>query len=288
MGTHCRTGKFRRHRTEARLWLTPWLAASQAMQLFQFIFLDKQKTLQDSGMLQAAQDAIAWDKPFQLLLFPEGTLVSRLTRPKSAAFAEKSGIVSQTPFSRGRCFDRSLTLRCLVQADLENMLLPRSTGLQYCLRTLSLAMPNLSLYDITIGYEGVPMAGYAQDYFTLRTIFGLRTPPPRVHLHLRKYDLRDVPIGRVRRDATKEELERELTEPERVEFQEWVRARWREKDELMHRFCTEGGFGGVDGSDKVDSRVVRVRMRAKDWFMMVVFPFGWFVLFRLVVWARSG
>lgn len=65
----------------------------QAMQLFQFIFLNKKKTLQKSSLYKTAQRAMQDKLPFALLLFPEGTLVSRLTRPKSASFAKTTGIV---------------------------------------------------------------------------------------------------------------------------------------------------------------------------------------------------
>ena len=57
-----------------------------------------------------------------LLIFPEGTLVSRLTRPKSKAFADKEGSV-----------------------DRKNMLLPRSTGILFALRTLAAELDDLHL-----------------------------------------------------------------------------------------------------------------------------------------------
>ncbi|KAM0788721.1 hypothetical protein ACM66B_002814 [Microbotryomycetes sp. NB124-2] len=246
-----------------------------AMQLFQFVFLDKKHTLQQGGLLQVAENAVAWNRPFQLLLFPEGTLVSRLTRPKSASFAKTSGI-----------------------EDLKNTLLPRSTGLLYCLRTLSLAMPDLSLYDVTIGYDGVPAAGYAQDFYTLKTIFGLRTPPPRVHLHLRRYDIRQVPIGQIRQGRTTEQLEQDVTEDERTRFQQWTLDRWREKDEFMQSFYETGSFERVaqahaaaaDGNKKASGdviRIVRVKMRTSDTARLVSVALAMFVFVRLVSWTMS-
>ncbi|KAK4056554.1 hypothetical protein OIO90_002402 [Microbotryomycetes sp. JL221] len=245
-----------------------------AMQLFQFVFLDKKHTLQQSNLLQVAKNAVAWNKPFQLLIFPEGTLVSRLTRPKSASFAKTAGI-----------------------DDLKNMLLPRSTGLLYCLRTLSLAMDDLSLYDVTIGYEGVPAAGYAQDFFTLKTIFGLKTPPPQVHLHLRRYEVKDLPIGIVKRDRTKEQLEQDVTETDKTEFQEWTRSRWREKDDLLQTFYDTGRFESessetnpVQGTSsnavnvkrrKQQSKVVRIETRWRDWAKLASVPVA------LFVWAHQ-
>jgi lysocardiolipin and lysophospholipid acyltransferase len=57
-----------------------------------------------------------------LLIYPEGTLVSVLTRPTSKKFADKVGI-----------------------EDCTNLLLPRSTGLLFCLRSLAADVPDLQL-----------------------------------------------------------------------------------------------------------------------------------------------
>lgn len=59
------------------------------------------------------------------------------------------------------------------QDDLSNLLLPRSTGLLWSLRSLYTVTPKLSLYNLTIGYPYVPNLGYAQDYYTLTSTFGL-------------------------------------------------------------------------------------------------------------------
>ena len=69
--------------------------------------------------------------PFWLLIFPEGTNLSKNTRAKSKSWAAKTG-----------------------QDDLEHLLLPRYTGLLFCLRELQGSVE--WLYDCTMGYEGVP------------------------------------------------------------------------------------------------------------------------------------
>lgn len=73
------------------------------MQIYRFIFLarswasDKlQLSIKLSKLGKRAEDN---DKPFALILFPEGTLVSKDTRPISRKFAEKLGIVSPPFFS---------------------------------------------------------------------------------------------------------------------------------------------------------------------------------------------
>lgn len=70
------------------------------------------------------------------LLVPEGTLVSPQTRLLSAKYAAKMGF-----------------------PDCNHTLLPRSTGLLFCLRTLLPRIPTLKLLDLTIAYPGIPDGG---------------------------------------------------------------------------------------------------------------------------------
>lgn len=69
--------------------------------------------------------------PMWLLIFPEGTNMSSNTRKGSAKWAEKQ----QMP-------------------DMRHQLLPRSTGLQFCLQELGDSIE--WVYDCTMAYEGVP------------------------------------------------------------------------------------------------------------------------------------
>lgn len=70
----------------------------QAMQIFDFIFLarnwavDRLQLAKQLSHLGAKADSA--NSPLCLMLFPEGTLVSELTRPISQNYAEKVGIVS--------------------------------------------------------------------------------------------------------------------------------------------------------------------------------------------------
>lgn len=73
------------------------LNSRQGMQIYRFIFLarswasDKlQLARQLSKLGEKAQEE---HKPFTFILFPEGTLVSKDTRPISRKYAEKMGIV---------------------------------------------------------------------------------------------------------------------------------------------------------------------------------------------------
>lgn len=69
--------------------------------------------------------------PMWLMIFPEGTNVSANGRKGSKKWADKQGL-----------------------QDLEHQLLPRSTGLLFCLQELKGTVD--WVYDCTIGYEGVP------------------------------------------------------------------------------------------------------------------------------------
>lgn len=69
--------------------------------------------------------------PMWLMVYPEGTNLSGNTRKGSAKWAEKQGI-----------------------KDFEHALLPRSTGLLYCLQELKGTVD--WIYDCTVAYEGIP------------------------------------------------------------------------------------------------------------------------------------
>lgn len=69
--------------------------------------------------------------PMWLLLFPEGTNLSGNGRRKSAAWAAKNGL-----------------------KDPEHLMLPRSTGIFFCLNELRGSVDYV--YDCTVAYEGIP------------------------------------------------------------------------------------------------------------------------------------
>ena len=87
----------------------------------------KKLTSRHSGPLSGSQSL----DPMWLLIFPEGTNLSGNTRKTSAKWAAKQGI-----------------------PDLRHQLLPRSTGLQYCLAELKDSIE--WVYDCTVAYEGIP------------------------------------------------------------------------------------------------------------------------------------
>ncbi|GAA5839519.1 hypothetical protein JCM11251_002746 [Rhodosporidiobolus azoricus] len=217
-----------------------------AMQLFNFCFISKTKTLAKGNLFRAAQYAERRGEPYQALLFPEGTLYSSLTRPRSAKYAESLGIPNAT-----------------------NVLLPRSAGLLFTLRSLLTVFPSsLAFYDLTVGYSGVPAQGYAQDYYTIQSVFGRGISSPEVHLHLREIRLEDVPLGTVRESARPAHIEQEITKEEKKVFEEWLRERWAEKDQLMGEFGEKGSFP----PGKQQRVEVEIKMRPADWVVLASVP----------------
>lgn len=100
-------------------------------QFYNFIFLARKWETDKSRFKRHLSQLSNPKDPMWLLIFPEGTNLSETTRAKSKAWADKQGI-----------------------ADMKHQLLPRSTGLQFCLQELKKSTN--WLYDCTIAYEGVP------------------------------------------------------------------------------------------------------------------------------------
>ncbi|KAK4955403.1 hypothetical protein LTR66_013467 [Elasticomyces elasticus] len=179
-------------------------------QFYNFIFLarkweqDRPRFRRHLAHLNNPQD------PMWLLIFPEGTNLSATTREKSRQWAEKNGI-----------------------NDMVHQLLPRSTGLQFCLQELQ---KNTNwLYDCTIAYEGVPPGQFGQDIFTLRSSFFEGRPPKSVNMYWRRYRISEIPI-----------------ENDKA-FAMWLKNRWTEKDYLLENFSRHGCWP-ADGPIKAVQR----------------------------------
>ncbi|KAK3935861.1 acyltransferase-domain-containing protein [Diplogelasinospora grovesii] len=143
--------------------------------------------------------------PMWLLLFPEGTNASTNGRIKSAKWAEKTGL-----------------------KDPAHVLLPRSTGLYFCLSELKGTVDYV--YDCTVAYEGIPRGKFGEDYFTLSGTYFRGQPPKSVNFYWRRFAVADIP------------LESQET------FELWLRERWYEKDALMEQYLSTGRFPASPGS----------------------------------------
>lgn len=111
------------------------------MMFYGFIFLsrkwatDKQRFQHRLRKLSASHSGpmsgSAGLDPMWLLIFPEGTNLSKNGRESSRKWAEKNNM-----------------------PDLRHALIPRSTGLCFCLQELQSTVEYM--YDCTVAYEGVP------------------------------------------------------------------------------------------------------------------------------------
>ncbi|GAB7362372.1 hypothetical protein MBLNU230_g2697t1 [Neophaeotheca triangularis] len=193
---------------------------------------------QHSGPLSGSGGGSQLD-PMWLLIFPEGSNLSANTRKSSASWAQKQQI-----------------------PDTSHMLLPRSTGLAFCLRELRNTVE--WVYDITMAYEGIPEHQYGQDVFTLRSVYFQGRPPKSVNLHFRRFHISTIPLDNP------------------TEMNDWLLARWREKDALMEAFMRTGRFpsdksavsieGGPEDEFKTAYINTEVRPRGVLEFLQVFMP----------------
>ncbi|KAI9285312.1 acyltransferase-domain-containing protein [Umbelopsis sp. AD052] len=143
--------------------------AGWGMLIFDFIFMKRRLNEDQANMvnnLERAKKNV--DTPMWLLIYPEGTVVSKKTRKISNDFAEKFG------YNNPR-----------------HLLLPRSTGLRICTNTLGNSVKYI--YDCTIGYSGLKSGDIPEDVYTLRGIFFLKRYPKEIHVHLRRFLISDIP-----------------------------------------------------------------------------------------------
>ncbi|KAG8807189.1 hypothetical protein FRC17_004602, partial [Serendipita sp. 399] len=204
---------------------------------------------------KAAPDKPEEEEPLNFLIFPEGTLVSKLTVPPSRKYADKMNLKHPN-----------------------HTLLPRSTGLHHSLLALS-QIPSLYLMDVTVAYPGIPAGGYGQSYYTLRSIFMDGIPPPEIVYHIRLYNVQDeVPLRadkshqangsmtlEERKAAALETSKRpeslQISEEDKKVFDTWLRERWMEKDQWLDQWLQRGGAGALRKGGKIKELVIPVQLR---------------------------
>ncbi|KAL4917936.1 hypothetical protein BDW62DRAFT_210858 [Aspergillus aurantiobrunneus] len=216
----------------------------QGMTFYGFIFMAR-KWLSDKPRLQhrleklkthhigSDSGAPKYD-PMWLLIFPEGTNLSMNTKKRSDAYGAKKSF-----------------------PPLRHEILPRSTGLFFCLQQLRGTVD--WVYDCTVGYEGPPRGSYADKYFTLRSTYLQGRPPTSVNMYWRRFAVADIPLD------------------DQQEFDVWIRARWTEKDELLEQYFRTGRFpsdlagsidvgcGNATQSDAAKSGYVESHVRLGHW-----------------------
>lgn len=172
-------------------------------QMYNFIFLARNWEEDQRRFKKALSKLNNPKDPMWLIIFPEGTNLSASTRERSKKWAEKNAL-----------------------QDMKHQLLPRSTGLRFCLNELKDTTE--WLYDCTIAYEGVPPGQFGQDIFTLRSSFFEGRPPKSVNMHWRRFHISTIPIHNTKA------------------FEVWLRNRWREKDYMLEYFNRHTRFPAED------------------------------------------
>lgn len=144
--------------------------------------------------------------------------------------------------------------------DMKHQLLPRATGMFFCLEELKDTVE--WVYDCTVAYEGTPKYGYAAEYFTLRSTFLQGRPPKSVNFHWRRFAVRDIPLS------------------DQKSFEKWIEDRWREKDELLEAFYTNGRFPA--DKDSNDDGCIETQVKLRSWAELLQ-PYVVFITACLII-----
>lgn len=141
------------------------------MRFYKFIFLSRkwakdQKIMAENlGRINADLQSPAW-----LILFPEGTTLSKNGVMSSTAYADKQIPPKRVP---------------------EHCLLPRTTGLRFSIEQLHESVEYI--YDATIAYSGIPDGVFGEDYYTLKKMYLHGVFTPSISIYWRKYKISDIP-----------------------------------------------------------------------------------------------
>lgn len=215
-----------------------------AMDFANFIFLSRDWTRDQAQLIHDIELYKAPSGyPFWLFIFPEGTDFAKHKHDKSVAFAR----------------ERDLPVY-------NNLLLPRSKGFLQCLESTSSVIR--AIYDVTIAYEEPVRPGFLSIF--------VGTRPKRVHLHVRRWSLAQVPSD----------------EEARVK---WLYQVWRDKDALLDHFKQHKRFPARTNGSAPDWRWPLSPAATYGnficWTMLAMFflyllvNHSWFFYLQLVSWS---
>ncbi|KAJ3119424.1 hypothetical protein HK100_000323 [Physocladia obscura] len=230
----------------------------QGMWLFEFLFMKQRFDKDRQNMARNLTTAKNDPHPLWLLIFPEGTLNTPGNIDKSRAYAKKMNINSHP----------------------NHCILPKSTGLFFCLETLT-PVSTPFLFDLTVGYSGLNGVEIPYDRYLIDRVFFAKDFPREIHIHVKRYQTRNLPgftDAEERQQQSSGSDEKEIERKTR--FDEWLRGIWFEKDERMARFYKTGSMLQRDKEKELTSRVVRIPLvpSTLDWVSVIVlFALGLFL-----------
>ncbi|KAI1320101.1 hypothetical protein EDD11_002073 [Mortierella claussenii] len=146
-------------------WVSP---AGAGMRFFDFILLKRNDWTYDKRAIESNLERTDKKEPLWLVVFPEGTVVSRGTRKRSTAFAEKTGL-----------------------KDHRHVLLPRTSGLFVCINKLRGSVEYV--YDATVGYSNIHYGEIPQELYPLPGLYVDKAQPKEINMHLRRFAIKDIP-----------------------------------------------------------------------------------------------
>ncbi|ESW97278.1 hypothetical protein KL918_000885 [Ogataea parapolymorpha] len=214
------------------------------MKNYDFIFLNRKWDLDRSYMIQRFAHLSSVKKHW-LLIFPEGTNLSPNTKPRSDDFMTRQHL----------------------DFKLDHVLLPRVKGLYLACKHMH-KKTNLIL-DFTMAYSDHLATEYAQDSFTLRSIYLLGKGPKSLSMFVRAIDISSIDGCTFDENANEEEEEEDMRK-----FEVWLNKLWVQKDKMMDNYYKTGHL--VEG---VKSTKIPLKLRNRFEILNVyVIPIVFFVL----------
>ena len=153
--------------------------------------------------------------PYELILFPEGTVPSDRTTKKSAEFTASRGL-----------------------PPLKHVLLPRVRGLFLALKKLKNSVE--IVYDITTAYSGLTEDQYGEIEYSLKNFYVKGYGPPKINYYIRGWKLKDIPLGKDVADIDN------IPEEDLKKFEDWLLKIWYDKDRLMNNYYKFGNWDGTE------------------------------------------
>ncbi|KJE91863.1 lysocardiolipin acyltransferase [Capsaspora owczarzaki ATCC 30864] len=134
--------------------------AGPAMQMFNFVFLDRRWDKDEAYLTDMLRHFLRQQLKYQILIFPEGTDLERSTALRSHHFAQKQSLPHY---------------HCVMH--------PRVKGFTHMVRTLGSDLE--AIYDMTIAYDPiVPRSEFAVLHGTM---------PSQTHVHIKRYPMSELP-----------------------------------------------------------------------------------------------
>lgn len=203
----------------------------------------------------AAKKSLAlW--PYQMIIFPEGTVISPHTRERLNKFAQNLG-----------------------RPVLKHTLLPRVRGLFLMLRSLRGTAEYV--YDLTCGYTGLSAEDYGEEVFTLKAYYFKGYGPSKINYHIRAFAVKDIPLG------DDDLVDVDNVAPETIAaFEVWLFKIWEEKDEYMKVFFETGLFESlgtktVEADFKLRSRIEVLQVLLVPATVLLLARCAWVLFWKL-------